>query len=62
VKRSVFVDTDVALDLLARREPFYIHAALAAEVPVFVTRNVRHYRKSAIRVCTAEEYLALTGA
>jgi len=38
------------------------HAALAAKVPVFVTRNVRHYRKSAIRVCTAEEYLALTGA
>lgn len=139
MKRSVFVDTDVALDLLARREPYYIHAAilfsqaergtiracvsslsfanlhyilrkvasarraieilklfrelvtvlpvddavisealnagfadfedavqyhaaLAAKVPVFVTRNVRHYRKSAIRVCTAEEYLALTGA
>jgi predicted nucleic acid-binding protein len=27
VKRTVFVDTDVVLDLLARRDPFYPHAA-----------------------------------
>jgi predicted nucleic acid-binding protein len=138
VKKAVFVDTDVVLDLLARREPFYFpaarlfsmaergtliasvsslsfanlhyilrketsgrraieilkllqevvtvlpvdgktvsaalnagftdfedalqyHSALAAKVPVLVTRNVKHYRKPAIRVCTAEEYLAFPG-
>ncbi len=138
MKRAVFVDTDVVLDLLARREPFYphaarlfsqaergtlkacvsalsfanlyyilrketsgrraieilklfrevvtvlpvndaivsdalnagfadfedavqYHAALAAKVPVLVTRNARHYRKSVIRVCTPEEYLAIPG-
>jgi hypothetical protein len=37
------------------------HAALAAKVPVLVTRNTRHYRKSVITVCTPEEYLALPG-
>jgi predicted nucleic acid-binding protein len=138
VKRTVFVDTDVILDLLARRDPFYrhaarlfsqaerntlnvcvsslsfanlfyilrketsgrraveilklfrevvtvvpvdgavisaalnagfadfedavqYHAALAASVPVLITRNARHYRKSVITVCTPEEYLALQG-
>jgi len=138
VKRTVFVDTDVILDLLARRDPFYphaarlfsqaergtlkacvsalsfanlfyilrketsgrrateilklfrevvtvlpvddgivsnalnagfadfedavqYHAALAAKVPIIVTRNARHYRKSVITVCTPEEYLALPG-
>lgn len=136
MKSAVFVDTDVVLDLLARRDPFYphaarlfsqaergavkacvsalsfanlfyilrkntssrraieiltlfrelvtvlpvddavisaalkagfadfedavqYHAALAAKVPVLVTRNARHYRKPAITVCTPEEYLAL---
>lgn len=135
MKRSIFVDTDVVLDLLARRDPFYphaarlfsraergtikacvsalsfsnlfyilrkeisgrraveilklfrevvtvlpvdagivsdalnsgfadfedavqYHAALAARIPVIVTRNARHYRKSVIAVCTPEEYLA----
>ena len=138
MKRTVFVDTDVILDLLARRDPFYphaarlfsqaergtlkacvsalsfanlfyilrketsgrrateilklfrevvtvlpvddgivsnalnagfadfedavqYHAALAAKVPIIVTRNARHYRKSVITVCTPEEYLALPG-
>ena len=27
MKRAVFVDTDVVLDLLSRRDPFYPHAA-----------------------------------
>jgi predicted nucleic acid-binding protein len=138
MKRAVFVDTDVVLDLLSRRDPFYPHAArlfsraerglikacvsslsfanlfyilrketsgrralkilklfrevvtvlpvddavvsnalnagfadfedavqyhvaLAARIPVLVTRNTRHYRKSVITVCSAEEYLALQG-
>ena len=138
MKRAVFVDTDVVLDLLSRRDPFYPHAArlfsqaergtikacvsslsfadlfyilrketsgsraieilklfrevvtvlpvddavvsnalnagfadfedavqyhvaLAAGIPVLITRNSRHYRKSVITVCSAEEYLALQG-
>lgn len=138
MKPCLFVDTDVVLDLLARREPFYgaaarlfseaeagnltlcvssltfanlfyllrkqhpgpqaqqvlrtfkqlvsvvsvddtiveqaLHAgftgfedalqyfcALSARCSGLITRNVRHYRKSSIRVVTAEGYFAAVG-
>ncbi|ACD93805.1 type II toxin-antitoxin system VapC family toxin [Trichlorobacter lovleyi] len=138
MKPYLFVDTDVVLDLLARREPFYdaaarlfseaeagnltlcvssltfanlfyllrkqhsgpqaqqvlrtfkqlvsvvavddtiveqaLHAgftdfedalqyfcALSARCSGLITRNVRHYRKSSIRVVTAEGYFAAAG-
>lgn len=34
------------------------HTALAGAIGCLITRNTRDYRKPAIRVCTAEEFLA----
>ena len=36
-------------------------AALSAGCSVLITRNIRHYRKAAIRVVTAEEYCSTVG-
>lgn len=35
-------------------------AALSADCTVLITRNIRHYRKAAIRVVSAEEYCSTT--
>lgn len=37
------------------------YAALSVGCTVLITRNVRHYRKAAIRVVTAEEYCSSAG-
>ena len=72
-----FIDTNVIVDVVAKREPFFadsqavlalcatgdledavqLEAARTNLVDVIITRNVRHFHNSSIRVCTPSEFL-----
>jgi len=50
----VFVDTNVIIDVLARREP--CESALAAHADIIVTRDPDGYVGSKIRVVSPDEF------
>ncbi|MCR9103626.1 MAG: PIN domain-containing protein [bacterium] len=60
---KLFIDTNIVLDLLGQRAPFYQDAAklfsLAdrKEVKSIITRNLRDFKTSAIPAMTAGQYL-----
>lgn len=55
----LFLDANIVIDLLERREPFCHDAVrLFTKVDVIITRNGKDFAASKIPVMTATEYLA----
>jgi len=60
--RRVFLDTNVVVDLLAKREGFFedalqYHSALTSNVEIIITRNVKDFTASKLPVVTPHEFL-----
>jgi len=49
---KIFIDTDIILDLIQQREPYY--AALGAKLKYLITRNQADYKESGIILCKPE--------
>ena len=63
MKTRLFLDTNIVVDLLDRREPFchdavQYYTALKAKADVIITRNGKDFTASKLPVMTATEYLA----
>jgi len=56
---NIFVDSDILLDLLLKRAPYYSSAAKSRGITCLVTRNKSDYQVTDIIICTAEEYLKI---
>lgn len=61
----LFLDTDIVVDVLERREPFchfedamQYYTAIKAKADVIITRNGKDFTASKLPVMTATEYLA----
>jgi len=61
---KAFFDTNVIIDVLTRREPFFgdSQAAVACGADCVVTRNVKHFADAQIPVYTPTEFLSEKGA
>lgn len=59
MKPKLFVDTNVMVDLLAHRAPFY-EAAMQVGCDFIITRNVKDFTLSDIPICTPDEFLNST--
>ena len=61
--KKLFLDTNIVIDLLDKREPFcydavQYYSALTAKAEAIITRNKKDFANSKIPVMTAGEYLA----
>ena len=60
--KKLFLDTNIVIDLLDKREPFcydavQYYSALTAKAEAIITRNKKDFENSKIPVMTAGEYL-----
>ena len=53
-----FIDTNVIVDVVAKREPFFADSQAILALCAMGEINVRHFKTSPIRVCTPSELLA----
>lgn len=63
---KVLLDTDVNLDFILQRQPFYEEAkevfirnewAIAEDLEAIITRNTKDFAKSSLKVYTPAEFL-----